>query len=134
MELLVVILIISILSTVVGVKLFGRTDEARVAAVKAQLENFRTALNLYKMDNGRLPTQHQGLEALVQQSTIDPKPHKFPPEGYLDSRTLPMDPWGHDYIYLIPGTQGETYEIISYGRDGEPGGEGPDADISTSDL
>ena len=134
MELLVVILIISILSTVVGVKLFGRTDEARIAAAKAQLENFRMALKLYKMDNGRLPTQRQGLEALVQPSELDPKPKKFPKDGYLDRSKLPLDPWQHEYIYLIPGSKGESYEIICYGRDGEPGGEGVDADISTSDL
>jgi len=134
MELLVVILIISILSTVVGVKLFGRTDEARIAAAKAQLENFRMALKLYRMDNARLPTQRQGLEALVQPSELDPKPVKFPKDGYLERSKLPLDPWQHDYIYLIPGSKGESYEIICYGRDGEPGGEDVDADISTSDL
>ncbi len=133
LELLVVILIISILSTVVGVKLAGRTDEARVATVKAQLANFKTALKLYKMDNGNYPTQQQGLQALVEPSALPPRPRKFPKDGYLDRRTLPLDPWDNDYIYLIPGSNGESYEIISYGNDGEPGGEGADADISTAD-
>jgi len=134
LELLVVILIITILGAVVGVKLAGRTDEARHAAVVAQLENFRIALKLYRMDNGGLPTQRQGLQALVEPSSIDPKPRKFQKEGYLDRRTLPLDPWDNDYVYLIPGSNGETYEIISYGHDGEPGGLEVDADISTSNL
>ncbi len=134
MELLVVILIITILGTVVGVKLAGRTDEARHAAAVAQIENFRIALKLYRMDNGGLPTQRQGLQALVEPSPLDPKPRKFPSEGYLDRRTLPLDPWDNDYVYLIPGSNGETYEIICYGHDAEPGGIDADADISTADL
>jgi general secretion pathway protein G len=134
LELLVVIMIISILSTVVGVKLIGRTDEAKVAAARAQIENFRTALKLYNMDNGVLPTQRQGLQALIQPSELDPQPRKFPQGGYLDRAKLPLDPWKHDYEYMIPGSNNEPYEIICYGRDGEPGGDGADADISSSDL
>ena len=134
LELLVVILIITILSTVVGVKLAGRTDEARHAAAVAQLENFRMALKLYSMDNGGLPTQRQGLQALVEPSTLDPQPRKFPKDGYLDRRTLPLDPWGNSYVYLIPGSDGESYEVICYGHDGEPGGEDTDADISTAHM
>ena len=134
MELLVVILIITILGTVVGVKLAGRTDEARQAAAIAQLENLRIALKLYRMDNGGLPTQRQGLQALVEESSLDPKPRKFPSEGYLDRRTLPLDPWDNDYVYLIPGSNGETYEIICYGHDRQPGGMDADADISTANL
>ena len=86
------------------------------------------------MDNGGLPTQRQGLQALVEQSPLDPKPRKFPAEGYLDRRTLPFDPWDNDYVYLIPGSNGETYEIICYGHDGEPGGVEADLDISTANL
>jgi len=70
----------------------------------------------------------------VEPSALDPQPRKFPKDGYLDRSKLPLDPWQHEYIYLIPGSKGESYEIICYGRDGEPGGEGVDADISTSDL
>ena len=134
MELLVVILIITILGSVVVVKLAGRPHEARHAAAVAQLENFRLALKLYRMDNGALPTQRQGLQALVEPSTQSPVPRKFPQEGYLDRRTLPLDPWGNDYVYLSPGSRGETYEVICYGSDGEPDGEGEAADISTVNL
>ena len=132
LELLVVVLIITILGAVVGVQLAGKPDEARQAAALAQLENYRLALKLYRMDNGVLPTQRQGLMALVEPSTIDPQPRKFPLEGYLERRTLPLDPWGNDYVYLVPGSHGEAYEVICYGRDGEPGGEAEAADISTA--
>ncbi len=131
-ELLVVILIISVLGSVVGVRLAGKPHEARRAAVLAQLENFQMALKLYHMDNGRYPSQRQGLQALVEPSSLDPRPFRFPEGGYLDRRELPSDPWGNPYVYLIPGPRGESYEILSYGRDGQPGGEGEDADISTS--
>jgi len=131
-ELLVVILIITILGAVVGVKLAGKPYEARRAAVVAQLENFRMALKLYQMDNGDYPTQRQGLQALVEASAQEPRPRRFPEGGYLERRELPMDPWGSPFVYLIPGTGGEVYEILSYGRDGKPGGEGEDADISTA--
>ena len=134
LELLVVILIITILGAVVGVKLAGKPDEARRAAAIAQIENCRLALKLYRMDNAGLPTQRQGLQALVEPSPLDPKPRKFPAEGYLDRRSLPLDPWGNDYVYLIPGSRGETYEVICYGRDGEPGGVNEDADVSSADL
>lgn len=133
-ELLVVILIITILGSVVGVRLAGRPHEARHAAAVAQLENFRLALKLYHMDNGMYPTQRQGLQALVAETTQDPRPRKFPEGGYLDRTELPRDPWGNEYAYLIPGSRNEPYEVISYGRDGQPGGQGEDADLSTSAL
>jgi len=134
MELLVVILIITILGSVVGVKLAGKPHEARHAAAVAQVKSFETALKLYQMDNGGYPTQRQGLQALVRPATLDPKPRKFPPDGYLEKTECPLDPWKNPYVYLIPGSRGEPYEILSYGRDGNPGGEGEDADISTSAL
>jgi len=61
-------------------------------------------------------------------------PENYPEEGYLGSRNLPRDPWKNDYVYLVPGSDGEPYEILSYGADGEPGGEGEQADISSLDL
>jgi len=131
-ELLVVILIITILGSVVGVKLAGKPHEARHAAAVAQLENFRLALKLYQMDNGGYPTQRQGLQALVEASTLDPRPRRFPEGGYLDRRVLPKDPWGNAYVYLIPGLSGDVYEILSYGRDAKQGGDVENADISTA--
>ena len=133
-ELLVVILIITILGTVVGVNLADKPHKARYAAAVAQLENFRQALKFYQMENGDYPTQRQGLEALVAPSPFEPQPKRFPEAGYLERRALPLDPWENPYVYLIPGTNGETYEVISYGADGEPGGTGKDADISSASI
>lgn len=134
LEILVVVLIITILATIVGVNVAKRPGEARVAAAKVQIESFRTALDLYRMDQGQFPTQEQGLKALCEKPTVSPVPEKYPEEPYLRSTKLPLDPWRHDYVYLVPGTKGEKYEIISYGSDGEQSGQGDAADISSSNL
>lgn len=134
LELLIVVLIITILGGVVGVQLAGRPYEARAAAVQAQLENFQLALQLYRMDQGDYPTLRQGLRALVQPSESEPRPKRFPQDGYLDKKEVPLDPWGNEYVYLVPGSNGEAFEILSYGQDGEPGGEGENRDLSSSDM
>jgi general secretion pathway protein G len=134
LEILVVVLIITILATIVGVSVARHPAQARVTTAKAQMVIFKTALTSYRMEQGHLPTQEQGLKALVEKPAAPPTPDKYPDEGYLDSRKLPKDPWGHDYIYIVPGSKGEAFEVISYGSDGEPGGAGDAADISTSDL
>jgi len=134
LEILVVVLIITVLATIVGVNVAREPGKARVAAATAQIQAFRTALQLYQMEQGRIPTQEQGLQALCTCPTVEPIPERYPENGYLDSRTVPLDPWGHPYVYLVPGTTGEPYEIISYGSDGEPGGTGEAADISSAKL
>jgi len=134
LEILVVVLIITILATIVGVSVVKEPGRARTAAARAQLKVFGTALQLYRMDNGRFPTQAQGLAALVERPALAPIPPAFRTEGYLESRNLPADPWGNPYVYLVPGTDGSPYEIITYGADGEPGGEDEEADISSADL
>lgn len=131
-ELLVVVLIITILSTVVGVNLAREPGKARIAAAKTQIGAFKTALEMYRRDHGFIPTREQGLQALCQAPSSPPTPEDYPPEGYLDVRVLPVDPWGNPFAYLVPGTHGESYEIITYGADNEPGGDGEDADISSS--
>ena len=132
LEILVVVLIITILATVVGVNVARRPGDARRAAAAAQIVTFRTALQLYRMKHGTLPTQQQGLTALCREPTVPPIPADYPEEGYLETLRLPKDPWGRDYLYLIPGTQGSAFEILSYGSDGEPGGEGEAADVSSA--
>ncbi len=134
LEILVVILIITVLATIVGVNVAQRPGEARRAAAEVQIKTFRTALQMYRMDNGRYPSQRQGLWALCVPSDTAPKPTKFPEGGYLESPVLPKDPWKNDYVYLVPGPPGFAYEIVSYGGDGEPDGEGEDADISSAAL
>ncbi|HMP74145.1 MAG TPA: type II secretion system major pseudopilin GspG [Kiritimatiellia bacterium] len=133
-ELLVAIAILSILVGIVAVNVLNQPSEAKVAAAKAQIRTLKMAVQMYKTDNGYLPTMNQGLEALVTAPTTPPTPRNFRAGGYLDSRRLPLDPWNNPYIYLVPGSHGQPFEIISYGRDGQPGGEGDAADISSADL
>ncbi|MCE9615852.1 MAG: type II secretion system major pseudopilin GspG [Lentisphaerae bacterium] len=134
LEILVVVLIITILATIVGVKVVDKPGQARVAATKAQLVGFRSALQVYHMQNSMYPTQEQGLEALCRLPTTPPVPASYPDEGYLDTHNLPLDQWGRPYVYLVPGTDNQPYEVISYGSDGEPGGTGDAADISTAAM
>ena len=134
MEVLIAMLIISILSGVVGLSLYQYLRRARVEAARAQVKTFQTALQMYRADQGRLPSQGQGLKALCEAPTDPPVPKDYPPEGYLESRVLPVDPWGNAYIYLTPGRRGEPYEVISYGSDGEEGGTGEAADITSAVL
>jgi general secretion pathway protein G len=133
-EILVVIIIITILAGIVTVNIVQKPGEARIAAAHLQIKQLQTALQMYHTAQGRYPTQAQGLEALVMKPSIDPIPPAYPDQGYLESRALPKDPWKNDFIYLAPGRNGEFYEIITYGNDGEPGGDGEAADISSSDA
>lgn len=133
-EILVVVLIISILAGIVSVGVLRHPGEAKVTAAKLQIKNFKSALQLYRMEQNQYPTQEQGLKALCVKPTIPPVPGKYPADGYMDSRNLPKDPWNHDYLYLAPGRSNEAYEVISYGSDGEPGGKDNAGDLSSSDL
>jgi general secretion pathway protein G len=125
LELLIVVIILGLLAALVGPRLFGTLDKAKRQVAKTQIELLSGALNQYRLDVGRYPGSEQGLKALVA-----------PPEGverwngpYLE-KGVPEDPWGHDYVYRSPGEHGE-YDIISYGQDGEPGGEGEAADVTS---
>jgi general secretion pathway protein G len=134
LEILVVVLIITILATIVGVNVAKRPGEARAVAATAQIRTFQTALQLYRMEQGGLPSQRQGLSALCEKPKAPPVPERYPDGGYLESGHVPLDPWGHDYVYLVPGPGGAAYDIISYGADGQPGGDGENADISSATL
>jgi general secretion pathway protein G len=129
-ELMVVITILGILAALIVPRVVGRTDDARVAAARQDIAQLMQALKLYRLDNGRYPSTEQGLHALVERPANEPLPPNWKAGGYLDSSTLHKDPWGHDYQYLNPGLHGEI-DVISFGRDGQPGGEGPDADIGS---
>ena len=132
-EILVVVAIISILATFVAINIVKEPGKARVAKARTEIEILSTGLKMYRMDQGSYPAQGQGLEALCREPTLDPVPDRYPEGGYIDSRDVPKDPWGNPYVYLIPGRNDETFEIISYGADGEPGGDEERADISSSD-
>lgn len=129
-----VIVILGILATLIMPRIFGRIEQAKITSAKLQIKNFEAALKLFYLDNGFYPSTEQGLRALIEKPTTGRIPKKWREGGYLEKKKIPKDPWGNDYIYLSPGRHGEEYEIISYGRDGKEGGEGPDADISSSEL
>jgi general secretion pathway protein G len=131
LEILVVVLIITILGTIVGVSVANKPGEARVAAARAQMATLETALDMYRMHNGSYPTMRQGLLALWEKPGEPPVPSKYPEEGYLKKKSQLQDPWGNEWVYLVPGRGRVGYEIVSYGADGEPGGEGEHADLST---
>ncbi len=133
-EVLVVLLILMTLAGVVTVNVVRHRGESQVKAARIQIRQLQTALQTYRLEQNRYPTRRQGLDALVEKPGSPPVPSDYPPGGYLESDEVPLDPWGNPYIYLQPARNGQPYEIISYGQDGEPGGTGEAADISSTDL
>ncbi len=125
-ELMVVLVILGVLAALIAPKLMDRPDEARKIAAKQDIATLVQALKLYRLDNLRYPTTEQTLQALVAKPTLSPVPQNWKAGGYLER--LPNDPWGHPYLYLSPGRNGEI-DVLSLGADGQPGGEGNDADI-----
>ncbi|MCD6662231.1 MAG: type II secretion system major pseudopilin GspG [Comamonas sp.] len=123
---MVVLVIIGVLAALIVPNVLDRADDARVTAARTDVTNLMQALKLYKLDNLRYPTTEQGLQALVAKPTAAPLPPSWRP--YLEK--LPRDPWGHPYQYLNPGIKGEV-DVMSLGADGQPGGEGKDADIGS---
>lgn len=130
-EVLVVLAILGVLAAFIVPRVMSRPDEARVIAAKQGIATIVSALNLYKLDNFSYPTADQGLRALVEKPAIAPLPMNYPPGGYLQS--LPNDPWGRPYQYLI-STEGQYVEVLCLGADGQPGGEGFNADISSKGI
>jgi len=132
-EIMVVVFIIGILLAIVAPRLISRTDDARVVEARAQIKNFDTALKLFKMDNAFYPSTEQGLEALVSEPSTGKIPKNYRKGSYFEKKKIALDPWGNPYVYISPGLENE-YDIISYGADGKPGGEGYDADITNWDI
>ena len=132
-ELMVVIVILGILATIVIAQVSGKSDKAKQTAARVQINAFMDALEFYKNDNHVYPDTEQGLTALVQRPTVGEEPKSWDPEGYLRSKTIPKDPWGDEYIYISPGEHGQ-FDITSYGRDGQEGGEGYDVDITSWNM
>lgn len=123
-ELMVVILIIGLLATIVVQSLRGATEKAKRTKAQADIAELKTALDRYYLDNGQYPTTEQGLQALVASPTSGPVPANYEDGGYVQS--IPLDPWGHAYVYQ---SDGNGYVLKSYGADGQPGGTGRNADI-----
>ena len=128
-EIMVVVVILGILAVLIVPRVLGRSDEARQAAAKHDIATIMQSLKLYRLDNGRYPTNDQGLQSLVTKPTSAPAPSNWKP--YLDK--VPKDPWGNTYQYLSPGVHGEV-DVFSLGADGQPGGTGADLDIGSWQL
>ena len=125
-ELMVVLVIIGVLAALIVPNVLDRADDARVMAARTDANNLMQALKLYKLDNQRVPTAEQGLNALLAKPTTGPIPPNWKP--YLEK--LPNDPWNRPYQYLLPGIKGE-FDVMSFGADGVAGGEGKNADVGT---
>ena len=123
LELLVVMVIIGLLASYVGPRYFAQVGKSEIKTTKAQIDALEKALDQYRLDVGHYPTTEQGLNALMTRPTDEPRW-----EGPYLKKAVPMDPWGHPYLYKKPGDHGE-YDLLSYGNDGKPGGDGEAADI-----
>ena len=123
---MVVLVIIGVLAALIVPNVLERADDARIMAARTDVNNLVQALKLYKLDNQRYPTAEQGLSALVVKPTSGPIPPNWKP--YLDK--LPNDPWNNPYQYLNPGIKGEI-DVLSFGADGQAGGEGKNADVGS---
>lgn len=123
-EMLVVVTIIALFAAVVAPRLLSRGDQARVVATRQQINAFMTALGTYKLDTGKFPTNEEGLQALrAKPQGLDQWAGPYLPQE------IPKDPWARPYTYKFPGEHGDEPDVISYGADGQPGGDGINADI-----
>lgn len=122
-ELLVVIIVLGLLAALVAPRMFGKVGKAKQNTARSQIEAFGTALEAFRLDNGRLPSTAEGLAALRV------RPPNLPNwDGPYLSKEIPKDPWGRAYVYKAPGEHGD-YDVTSYGADGAPGGDGENKDI-----
>ncbi|WP_052190673.1 MULTISPECIES: type II secretion system major pseudopilin GspG [Chitinibacter] len=125
LELLVVLLIIALLAGYVGPKLFGEVGKAKTKTAASQMKSIADALDHYRLDTGRYPSNEQGLDALVKRPNDESKWN-----GPYLMKDVPNDPWDKPYIYRVPGENGHDYDLLTYGLDGKAGGSGEDADVS----
>ncbi|MCQ4288530.1 type II secretion system major pseudopilin GspG [Pseudomonas stutzeri] len=130
-EIMVVVVILGILAALVVPQVMNRPDQAKVTVAKGDIKAIGAALDMYKLDNYSYPSTQQGLDALVEKPGGNPQPKNWNRDGYL--KRVPKDPWGNDYQYLSPGTQGQ-FDLYSYGADGKQGGSELNADIGNWDL
>jgi len=127
-ELMIVLVILGLLATTIMPRILNRPEQARRTKAKIEIRNIESALALFKTDTGRFPTTSEGLRVLV----TNPGIKGYDPDAYLDK--VPTDPWGNKYVYICPGVKTRDYDIVSYGRDGENGGTGYDADIESWNI
>lgn len=127
-EILVVIIVLGMLAALVGPRILGRVSEAKGATARTQIELLGVALDSYRLDNGSYPTSEQGLAALNEKPAREPLPQNW--RGPYLRKVIPLDPWGRPYVYRSPGESNPSaYDLLTLGRDGQPGGTEEDADI-----
>jgi general secretion pathway protein G len=130
-EIMAVIIIIGLLAAIGAVNFLGQTDKAKVITTRANLKMLHNAVAQFKMDTGRYPTEEEGLKVLIEAPT---DVQGYQTGGYIDSTDLPKDAWGYEFIYIAYPESGKPYAVVSYGADGEEGGEGYDADLYSTDA
>ncbi|MEJ5259200.1 MAG: type II secretion system major pseudopilin GspG [Anaerohalosphaeraceae bacterium] len=128
-EIMAVVLILALLMGIAAKNFIGMTDKARVTTTKATLKQLHQAVNMFKLDTGRYPTEEEGLRAL-----IEPPSDVTGWTGYLETTDVPKDAWKNDLVYILNPESGKPFVIISYGADGKEGGEGYDADLYSTDV
>jgi general secretion pathway protein G len=124
LELLVVIVIIGLLAGFVAPRYFSQVGKSEIQVARAQIDAFEKALDQYRLDTRRYPNAEQGLKALIEKPSNEPQWN-----GPYLRKDVPLDPWGRPYVYKAPGAKGE-YDLLSYGKDGQPGGTGEAADVT----
>ncbi|MEE9536523.1 MAG: type II secretion system major pseudopilin GspG [Desulfobacterales bacterium] len=133
-ELMVVVIILGILALYIGPKIMGEPERAKRVKAKMDIATFETALKMYKLDNGVYPSTEQGLAALIEKPETGVIPKRWREGGYLEKRKISKDPWRNDFVYISPGVHSD-FDLISYGTDGVPGGEGENnKDINNWDI
>jgi len=130
-EIMVVVIIIGLLAALIVPSVISKVDEAKVSKAKADIQAIEAALMMYRLDNSKYPTTDQGLQSLIVQPT-DPSIRHWRPGGYL--QRISKDPWGSDYQYVFPGTHGKEFDLYTLGADGQPGGDGINADIGNWNI
>ena len=130
-ELMAVLIILGLLAALVVTKVAGKIDQARVTTTKANLKSLHMAVNQFKMDTGRFPSEEMGLEELIEQPS---DVTNWEPGGYLETTDIPKDSWGEEFIYERFPESGKPFVIKSFGADKEEGGEGYDADLLSTDA
>ena len=133
-EIMVVVLIVGLLMTVLATNVFRRLGGAQADIARLQVSKLSQQLELYKLDNGTYPTSAQGLDALVHEPTTEPRPRRYPEGGYVSAKDL-LDPWQMPFKYERPGkNNARSFDLYSFGADGQPGGEGENAEIGNWEV
>ncbi|MFN2267156.1 MAG: type II secretion system major pseudopilin GspG [Desulfonatronovibrio sp.] len=129
-ELMIVVVILGLLAGLLVPRIMDRPEEAKVTRARMDMKTIESALRFYRLDNGFYPSTEQGIEALIKKPETRPVPDRWRSGGYLETSSVPRDPWGNHFIYRSPGDQDRDYEIISLGADGKEGGTGFDRDLN----